>query len=337
MNVSTERDVSLEPPMMRMAAHVPGTLMNAASREAIAAVVDRLPASVTDRCIFEVRLGDEPAVADFSCMCTPHVASDGTADERTRHPLEDVSAEHQIWMALRRFARHWSPEDRETAMIRHLWLEFDTSGPDPAVPCVFAGVSREDLGDLARLTATLDRLGAPLTSVSLDLLDRCFHLPAIAGDGVEIGGMRARGRNDLRLVFNVDMGGVRETLAALGASGEGSACALAAELSAVSRSMNLSIDVGQTIGPAIGFECQLSQHITRDRARWADVLDHLMALGCCTPAKRDATLEWPGGMTERTDDDFAPAIVLRKISHVKVVWEDGAPLRAKAYLLARAF
>jgi hypothetical protein len=65
------------------------------------------------------------------------------------------------------------------------------------------------------------------------------------------------------------------------------------------------------------------------------MLERLVRLGACTPAKRDAVLSWPG---------FAPcgfdtrgplrirSLLGKRLSHLKLACHPERPLEAKAYL-----
>ncbi len=65
------------------------------------------------------------------------------------------------------------------------------------------------------------------------------------------------------------------------------------------------------------------------RARWAPVLDGLVAAGRCLPEKRGALERWMG--YARTQEE-AVCLISREINHVKLVHQRGRPLEAKAYL-----
>src|SRR5207249_650425 len=79
---------------------------------------------------------------------------------------------------------------------------------------------------------------------------------------------------------------------------------------------------------------------------WDALLDHLVEIGLCLPAKRDALVAYPGVSSEQTDAERWPAgmarvseflggrttgLFLRVLHHVKIVYEPGAALEAKAY------
>ncbi len=109
----------------------------------------------------------------------------------------------------------------------------------------------------------------------------------------------------------------------------------------------LNVDVGVTVHDKLGFECYF--HKNRQPAReprWKAFLDSLVREGLCTTRKRDALLAYPGhveegaaapwpGALSRVSALLGPCHVsafARTLHHVKVVYEPGRPLEAKAYL-----
>ena len=66
------------------------------------------------------------------------------------------------------------------------------------------------------------------------------------------------------------------------------------------------------------------------RSHWEELLDFLVEKGIVTPKKRDDLLNFPG-----VDQGYSN--IVRYITHVKIVYESGKPLKAKAYLGIRRF
>lgn len=108
----------------------------------------------------------------------------------------------------------------------------------------------------------------------------------------------------------------------------------------------LSFDVGKRVYPRIGWEGHLTES-PQYRPQLQLFLDYLVAQELCTPSKRDALLAWNGF----SQHSFAPELWPRNISwgdrflgsraislfsrwinHIKVVYQPGKPLEAKAYL-----
>jgi hypothetical protein len=90
-------------------------------------------------------------------------------------------------------------------------------------------------------------------------------------------------------------------------------------------SLTIDFDVGAKIGPKVGV------HFSSASAR-SRVLDTLVALGLCTPAKARAVLAWPRVMKVRLSKHGWPYRFERYLNHLKVTCAGGTACEAKAYL-----
>jgi len=114
--------------------------------------------------------------------------------------------------------------------------------------------------------------------------------------------------------------------------------------------LHLALDICEGIGDKIGFECKLDGESYRGQAeREAAFLDYLQLINCCTPQQKEALLRYPGFMDFRTTaknrleclkDDGGEShsglirTIRRDISHIKLTFQPGKPISAKAYLRA---
>jgi hypothetical protein len=112
--------------------------------------------------------------------------------------------------------------------------------------------------------------------------------------------------------------------------------------------VSLNIDVGETVGRKIGFECYFDgNRQPRREPRWNTFLDSLVRSGLCTADKREALLAYPGYADEDADGVPWPtalrrasqllgrrslSTLVRSPHHIKIVYRPGEPLEAKAYL-----
>lgn len=108
----------------------------------------------------------------------------------------------------------------------------------------------------------------------------------------------------------------------------------------------------QGIEQKIGIECSFKSDRYHLETRWASFFDYLVDKGFCVPEKKDALLQFMGIEQEDVkrnfdlslyqptvkiqDDDFTSALV-RYISHVKLIYEPGKKILAKAYPGVRLF
>jgi hypothetical protein len=110
-------------------------------------------------------------------------------------------------------------------------------------------------------------------------------------------------------------------------------------LLATAENPHLSFDIGATgeVLPRIGLEGAFPRQPSRE-PRWAELLGRWVEMGLCSPEKRDAVLAWPGQDSFWTAPDRWPVeagvggLLVRFLSHLKVVGEAGRPAQVKAYL-----
>jgi hypothetical protein len=110
--------------------------------------------------------------------------------------------------------------------------------------------------------------------------------------------------------------------------------------------IDLDIDAEDRILPKLGLEC----YPARGRAALLLLLGRLADQKLCTAPKAEATAAWGGIATERANRAGWPNDLLevsallsgryrscffRWLHHVKIVFEPGKPLHAKAYLAVR--
>jgi hypothetical protein len=91
----------------------------------------------------------------------------------------------------------------------------------------------------------------------------------------------------------------------------------------------LYYDVGENIGHEIAIECSFFPSRYYKEKKWGEFIFHLNEKGLITSDKRDALLSFPGAEYNGS--------LARYITHVKIIYEKGQPLKAKAYLAIRHF
>jgi hypothetical protein len=341
-----------------VAPFLPGDLIAPENLRRIVATVGRLPLAVTGFFGFECRLGDSAPMTDFACRVTRLHGGHAVLGGRwAPHAPPSAWREHPVWDHLGQFCAAWAdPTSALHANVRELWLEFDVGlGQPPAVPLpsVFFAPSgpRDPAGYpwVAELAIPLlrgKRLPAPIEHTLRAFVSA---LPAEASVR-QVGLMLGRPTDSVRLVVNsLSVDSLRAFLDRVGWPGPSDeaqrALSPTARLSPMPR-MLFSFDVGSEIGPRIGLECAVPSGPEGSPHREA-FLEYLVAQGLCAPAKRAALLAW-GGWAHEPDgaaaslEQLAPRsdlVGLRArgrfvpaLSHVKVSYESGRPLEAKAYL-----
>jgi len=362
-------DGSLEETLRPVAPYVPDTLISRACLAEIGAVARDLPGAVSSFFGFECRLGDPQPSADF-LVCTradnrEHEALAGTdfPDAPPGHLLE-----HPTWSRLRDFAVEWAaPGSALHGRVGNIWLEFDVGREAPGlpVPSIFLGPTRSLAArpTSASGSATGDRPDRWLTEVALPLLRGSRLPPAVerrliacidaqppTAGVFQVGLMLARQSDALRLCIAVDPRAVAEYLDRIGWSGPVRRVTdLVAGLAAVTDRICVDVDVDAAVGPRIGVECYFNGFDPGRGPGWQRLLDYLVEGGLCRPEKRAGLAAYPGSSDAVADPDRWPerllrassllgpraiSVIFRSLHHVKVVYEPGRPLEAKAYLAA---
>jgi hypothetical protein len=165
----------------------------------------------------------------------------------------------------------------------------------------------------------------------------------------QMGMMFSRQSEDLRLcIRGLPPRGMSQYLGRAGWSGRGEELdAIIEQLLPFVDDVTLDIDAGEGVGPKIGLECILDRDPRPER--WQRWLDHLVAVGLCTPRKRDGVMAWMGLSTQRTQPELWPENLARasqrtpglisafhrRVNHLKIVHQPGQPLQVKAYLAFR--
>ena len=177
-------------------------------------------------------------------------------------------------------------------------------------------------------------------------LDRC-HAALPAGTRIShIGLMLGRAHPVVRVhISRMPLASYGSFLQHIGWPGDtGPVQHLAHVLGAQCDHIILCVDAADAVGATLGLECFFSDGDGMD-PRWPAFLDWLVEQGMCTAAKRTGLLRWVG-ITQPTPDNGWPdnwiiesllqpathfGVFSRRLSHVKVSFEPGRDLTAKAY------
>lgn len=322
------RPSHLERHLAALAPHVPPQLVASGSLEPVTALAAALPRFRNS--VIECRLADGAAQVDFSVKYMPR-------------DLRDVqfAVQQPAWEQLERFRGEWV---RKTTFVHEavhmLGLEFDLPRtPAPAmIPSPFFCSSAGDAAATLRLAdALLVTFGAGRRGAVLANLERCVRvLPhgarinylalmlARPGAGVRVG---VQGIEQHRAVAYLHAAGWDGPAGALSEFVAG----LPAELGR--RTPVIAFDVADALAPRVGLEYLLAHDDAHDARSAPALLDHLVARGLCTPAKRDAALRWNASHWFARFTGAASGVE-RTLSHVKIVCAPDGVLDAKCYLEA---
>lgn len=275
------------------------------------------------------------------------------ADPEADTQLSQAVSSDERWRRLHQFGARWCTDPAWRLRAPFLFLEYDEDTPlEPVpVPSVFVGLDwpLEELGEEARRPGRTDSAQTPglsdvkqmlavlrpqpLSAAADALFGRCFALMPAGGLVLHLAVMLGRPGAAVRLSLSVpgqeapayfDALGWSRGLPALEQS-----LAFEADASGSShpqRIVQIDVDVGDALGPAVGVMLQPS--VT---GSWRRLLDALVTAGYCERGRRDALLAWPRAAT--ASEEGVP--IERYLAHAKITCGENVAPKAKAYIGVR--
>jgi hypothetical protein len=316
-------------------------LISAETFDRIKSLGALLPAGITYGLGFESRLADPQGDVDFILRPLAPEGLEIIAGLDTRPPLASVLARDRNWLSLRDLCRGWAtPSSPLHNTTLCLWIEFDREQLAQAVPSpslVFVQLQRpycaseiyEPLAQAIHISLKGCSLEQPLAKD----LRRCIELIPEKGMMTLCGLPVARPAEAFRVVVgDLEPDQIPEYVSSAGWKGnvkflESVIFSLVGY--ADKHSINLDLD-RRGIGK-IGIEFGIPQeHSESSDPRWEPMLDFLVSQGWCRREKRNALLAWPKPVTLMHDPK--PILLRRFISHIKLAFEAGRRVTAKAYV-----
>ena len=321
-----------------------------------------LPGALTDFFGFECQLGVSEPSADFLACCRANQG--GREVLNGQIPERDLPAffqNHPVWRRIRCFSMEWSnPQSPLFDRVHNMWIEFDVEAVPLSIPVPSVFIGAENLhsaepagnnrlmpGHCAWLTdsALPLLLGGELDPALRDQIARCLNLLPPGACIFQVGVMLARASRITRLcVRGVSRTQIIEYLRALDYDiSSGQLQELLDLLGPLVERIDLDMDVADRVLPKIGLE----GYPVADASAIHQFLSHLVSCGLSTPAKAEALEFWRGMAHERLTPEIWPrdllalsgflggrvhSVFARWLHHVKIVYQPGFPLQAKAYL-----
>ncbi len=345
---------------------VPEQLVSAESRQRIRHIVNVLPKEYALRTFgFECPLTDACADADFL------VSSDITMDGPSimmRASAAGSEFDDSGFERVREFGAFWKElvsreKSDRTLLMNDVWLEYDLID-NPAklpVPGIFfkpyveqqngEGTGHQDvIIDLvcqAYAAAKKQQLSRQLR----DLLEKCLVADAAGNQtqkGIHVAMMLSRASEGLRLVLDFAAPGLLFSfLESVGWPGSFETLKpLVEKWYSMVDSVRMNVDIGEAFGMKLGFE--LTFNCRRDplrESRWQALLDYLVETKLCCKSKMEGLLAYSGHgaysgferiMEESSENEVLNGacrmFLVRKLFHVKIVYDGTPALLAKGYL-----
>ncbi len=343
-------------------------LVSSDSLKGILSTARYFPGNLTSFLGFECRLKDIESRADWA------FAISGRGDDRqvfsnllSNGNLPKQYSQQPEWKQIANFSKEWiNPGSLLFNKIQCFWLEFDMPStlPEILIPSVFFGPEKSSLKVTPNnalqyewLTKTALPLlkGGPISNSMEKQLFNCIHRLPDNASLQFIGVMLSRSTNGIRLYVNrLYPEQIVPYLSSLGWSDKnGELTSLINELQNKADRFVIGFDIDVNgIGPKIGIECSFMSNLFHQETRWNDLLNYLVEKKICLPEKRDALLTYSGienienfsgavmkplTSISRHLDKLISSPIIRYISHIKIVYQSGYPLEAKAYPAVRLF
>jgi len=311
----------------------PPLLMSATSFDHSRRVGALFPLDAVQFFGFECRLGEGAAQ---STDCALNLSAKGAR----LLAADAIGSGTAAWQRIGRFYRRWQQSHADPfADAASTWLEFDAGEADPAPNLLFGYWPDETQTarpwDWMQRTLFPELFGGAYGPALHDSLDRAFRAcPPGTGD-FQIGVMLSRPIQAVRLcIFDLPLGALPAYLDAIGWAGDRAALdhwmtALAPHCDFI----GLHFDVAAHVFPHIGIEPNFrsgswSRQPHRE-GRWAGIWQALSDGGVLAPAKHAALLGWTGHQPVVLDG--VPRLLLRGLSHVKLVLAADGRAQAKGY------
>lgn len=300
-----------------------------------------LPTGITYGFGFESRLADSPGDVDFILRPWAPEGLEIIAGLDTGPPLQAVLAKDRNWLSLRDLCRGWatltSPLHKATFC---LWIEFDREQLGQAVPSpglVFVQLQRpycdrelyQPIADAIHMSLKGCAMGRPIAKALL----RCIELMPEKGMMTHFGLPIARPSDALRVVVSeLEPDQIPEYVCSAGWKGNFKLLeSVIFSMIGYADKHSVNLDLDQQGISNIGIEFGIPQeHSPSSDPRWKLLLDFLVRQGWCRGEKRNALLEWPKRLTLMHDPK--PILLGRFISHVKLAFDAGGGVTAKAYV-----
>jgi hypothetical protein len=301
---------------------------------------ERFPEKLTDNVLFECPLGTDNPVSDLSFS-----VSDGgreiIAGKKKGAEIEESLFKSPEWKRIRSFCeKRFLQETYDD--IGSMFLEFDLESlrKDICIPGIFFNthispkkdVSCHKVNTYQWIIEGLECLkGRALNKEIKDTLIFCLDALPDKESLDYAALMLSRPENSVRVVVRMPADALKEYLSCINYPGESRELLdLVAELSPFTN-LRYNLDISHNVMSRIGIECSLIDRRKAHREKWEKFLNHLVERSLCIQDKRDALMEWLGYIYVALPQDTEPYYIFRRISHVKVVYEKGKPLLAKAY------
>ncbi|KYK33874.1 MAG: hypothetical protein AYK22_05910 [Thermoplasmatales archaeon SG8-52-3] len=324
------------------------------------------PGNLTSFLGFECRLGEPDSRTDWAFAISGLNGDRFVFENLLKNGyLPDQLLIQKEWRQIKNFAKSWA--DSESILndkVQCFWLEFDMpkDGIDIPIPCIFFGPTKLPIGLnvndyknyewLSKVALPMLR-GQPLSKVlEINFRNTIEQMPTNA-TLFQIGTLLSRSTDSIRIYVNKLR--PKQVIPYLNSIGwfddTGEFTKLINDIKNMADRFVLSFDINEDgIGQKIGIELSFTTKTFQNETRWSKLLDYLVDKDLCLSEKREALQKYQGSEEDFTEINMEPlkaasgnlnkiftSTIVRYISHVKIVYEPGDILEAKAYPAVRLF
>jgi hypothetical protein len=276
--------------------------------------------------------------------------------------LPYLSVLSPVWSRVDKLIQKWiNKQSIVYENIDNIWLEFDNDNQEIPEPSVFfcphpvgSGISRlstDFTGYTWMIQEVLELLiDDSISRKTIRYLSQCFDLLPDKGQVFQVGVMlpRVLESKAIRLcIKDIEIPKINNYLNSIGwLDSTGEITCILEELSVFVDTIAINLSVEDGIHPKIGIECYINQQ-PDFTDKWQMFFDFMVKRDLCTKDKISGLLEWPGHIEERSypgiwPNNFSQAskiipsafrsTIIRKLHHIKIVYQPMMELQAKAYL-----
>lgn len=330
---------------------LPATLISHQTRKKMAAIACYLPARfLLTQIGFECPLRNGMGQADLLVAANRRQGGPNLLQQTARQAL--VNHTHPAWHSVAQLADVWQRNIWQQHMD-DLWLEFDIASHAANVPNLFAGpdlaTDDHEGWQLWHQEITPLLTGATVNADRITAMKHCVQSLPKAAKVFQIGAMRARARDQLRVcISHIYLDAILDYLQDLDIHTDHPT--LRESLIWIQRhadAFTLHMDIPLSDPPRISLECYIDPRRNQRPVseRWRELFIALKDIGLAEAQQIEAILEyprqiaatdfighWPTEALNMAHFNGQQSVLQRWIHHVKLDFCNGRPDRAKAYL-----
>ena len=319
------------------------------------------PKGLTSFLILESELDNQNANSDFCfAISSKNREREILLDFLNKEKSKDIFLNKDEWLQIKNFTNNWAnPNSILYENIKGMWFEFDivTQNSNIVIPSIF--IHTKPIYSESNFNWLLNPALSILNGIQLSnrinkQLKKCIQNIPKEASILQTGIMFSRNLNEFRIVLNgIKPNKIIPYLKKIGYNHDTNELKiLIQEVNSYVNRIVLHISIGYNVNSKIGIECSFLPDLYNQEKRWGKFLQYLNEKKLCIPDKCSAVLSFPGITNNNIDKNFNPnnlkprvivnnknssTKLVRYISHIKIQFQPGFPLKTKIYSGIRLF